>query len=131
METTQHTFTIAELQEKYKHNWWCDHRLYPTFDENRMMVCPCCGGNNLHQVQVKAFFREENSSNDTRVLIKQGYVTQHFNGENPSARRDGLRIQFECEHCEADPELAIVQHKGSTYIYWFSTRAPLTSSNES
>ena len=42
---------------------------------------------------------------------------------NPSSRRSGMAIQFECEQCgggteEDGIELTIAQHKGSTEIGW-------------
>lgn len=48
---------------------------------------------------------------------------------NPSSRRQGLSIEFECEMCHGDMDdgkkntlppfqLAILQHKGNTYIEW-------------
>jgi hypothetical protein len=42
------------------------------------------------------------------------------NPENPSVKRDGIVINFNCEHCdnEAKLRLAIVQHKGQTFFYW-------------
>jgi hypothetical protein len=38
---------------------------------------------------------------------------------NPSSRRQGLKINFICECCEAKVHtLNIVQHKGSTLMFW-------------
>jgi hypothetical protein len=52
-------------------------------------------------------------------------------GGNPSSRRDGITIEFECENCNGAPPpqqnpafglsknyLHIVQHKGTTYLSW-------------
>jgi hypothetical protein len=39
---------------------------------------------------------------------------------NPSARRQGLTIKFDCEHCEGSHVLTIAQHKGTTYVKWRS-----------
>jgi hypothetical protein len=39
--------------------------------------------------------------------------------ENPSSRRNGLRVKFYCEQCEKDlPMMLISQHKGQTFIGW-------------
>jgi hypothetical protein len=38
---------------------------------------------------------------------------------NPSPRRGGILIQFDCECCLAEPQLGILQHKGWTRIEWF------------
>jgi hypothetical protein len=46
---------------------------------------------------------------------------------NPSDRRDGIVITFWCEQChgESGPDtnylrLAVIQHKGATYLRWLS-----------
>lgn len=38
---------------------------------------------------------------------------------NPSPRRGGILIEFDCECCLAKPQLGIFQHKGLTCIEWF------------
>lgn len=38
---------------------------------------------------------------------------------NPSPRRGGILIEFDCECCLAKPQLGIFQHKGWTCIEWF------------
>lgn len=39
--------------------------------------------------------------------------------ESPSIRRNGLRIEMACEGCgDLITDLAIYQHKGTTYITW-------------
>jgi len=40
---------------------------------------------------------------------------------NPSDRRHGLRIFFWCEHCTDEIELALDQHKGTTFLRCAST----------
>jgi len=46
-------------------------------------------------------------------------VTNHADMEMcPSSRRSGLYITFNCETCGTVEDLAIVQHKGTTYISW-------------
>ena len=37
---------------------------------------------------------------------------------NPSGRRHGMTIRFYCELCPSTPNLAIYQHKGTTYVKW-------------
>jgi hypothetical protein len=130
MNKSENLFTISEIR-KNRPYWWQDDRLTPAFRGlSRALVCPCCGDSVLHQVSAKVFFRDEDKQEDTRVSIKRNHVTKAFNGENPSNHRDGLRIQFECEQCEGEPELAIVQHKGSTYMFWYSSRLPLIPFDE-
>ena len=48
---------------------------------------------------------------------------------NPSARRDGIRIRFECELClgdgvEGEHVLSIVQHKGNERVKWTHVAEP-------
>ena len=83
-----------------------------------------CGSNNLHQESVKVFWREsEDSSQGTFFESKGNYFNKHINpNDNPSNRRDGLLIRFSCECCSSEPELAIYQHKGTTYVEWQSIR---------
>ena len=81
--------------------------------------CPGCNDENLHQGRVDVFIRKEDAEegNNTLVIGRMTSMSRDMT-ENPSPRRDGLTIQFECESCSADPQLAIIQHKGSTFIYW-------------
>jgi hypothetical protein len=48
-------------------------------------------------------------------------VTRHYGTgiptDNPSCRRDGLVIQFYCEHCDAvTTEVTLAQHKGQSLM---------------
>ena len=91
-------------------------------DGSQALLC-VCGNNNLHQESVKLFWRDEDSDKGTFIKSTQRHTDEHINpSENPSMRRDGLLIKFICEHCEAEPELAIYQHKGVTYTEWHSCR---------
>jgi hypothetical protein len=86
-----------------------------------VLTCPCCGGGHLHQVKVDAYWRTEDAStgiHDQSSLGDPVFVDANMRG-NPSARRHGLVIHFECEECPApDLDLAIWQHKGETLIAW-------------
>jgi hypothetical protein len=83
-----------------------------------------CGSNNLHHESVKVFWREdEDSQEGTFFESKRVYFNNHIDpNDNPSRRRDGLLVRFWCENCSAEPELAISQHKGTTYVEWQSIR---------
>jgi hypothetical protein len=88
-----------------------------------VLLCPSCGENNLHQTSASVYFRDKEDSNEGNfVHLNNKYIEKIDNRLNPSDRRDGILIAFECEHCEADPHLTIVQHKGATYIEWLSIR---------
>ena len=38
---------------------------------------------------------------------------------NPSARRNGLLIKFECEECQQSFYVGVSQHKGQTFFDYF------------
>lgn len=98
------------------------------FDQEELL-CPRCGCGALHQDDVDVYTRFEDGDGlhthvdqDNRVAT----VDQNMEG-NPSARRNGLTIDFWCEQCliaDDDPKtmrrnryrLYISQHKGHTYI---------------
>ena len=98
--------------------------------------CPECGGNNLHQEDVSVFNPssprvEYNINSDkneffpqtqvTHVMADGTLTTARVNDNatnNPSPERQGLLISFSCETCESIPTLAILQHKGITFIGW-------------
>jgi hypothetical protein len=97
--------------------------------EDGDLQCPCCPGNNLHQISVTAFFRAEDAERGVAGMISDeggGVFTKATMEDNPSARRDGLSIAFTCENCHGDPTetdriphvLNVVQHKGFTLMYW-------------
>jgi hypothetical protein len=73
------------------------------------------------------FDRKEDSASTVRSLVTGSSVTVGIvdsnHAGNPSSRRDGIVIDFECEQCgggtdENRIELTIAQHKGSTEIGW-------------
>ena len=99
----------------------------PTFDNEAIgapwsiLNCPVCGEDgHMHQRTVEVFQRAEDASIGlhVQVLTETVFVGSEMDG-NPSSRRQGLRIKFECESCPDKPHfLTIVQHKGSTLIEW-------------
>ena len=62
------------------------------------LICPSCGCNNLHQTAVDTYFRTEDAEQGihTRVDLRGVKTDMNVSG-NPSARRSGLFITFECE----------------------------------
>jgi len=97
--------------------------------------CPECRGNNLHQEDVSVFnpapskvkyhISGENESipqtQVTHVMADGTLTTARVDANatnNPSPEREGLLISFSCETCESTPTLAILQHKGITFIGW-------------
>ena len=99
------------------------------------LLCPQCGGNNLHQGAVHVWQRSsEESKTGAYSCADHARSNVQYDadmGGNPSLRRDGMTIEFECENCNGAPPphenpafaerksyLHIVQHKGTTYLSW-------------
>jgi hypothetical protein len=81
------------------------------------LVCPTCGGNNLHHYRVDTFDRNEDAPNGLHARITGGRVAiNHDITGNPSTRRDGLIVRFWCESGCPDSMLTIAQHKGTTFV---------------
>lgn len=99
------------------------------------LLCPKCGDNYLHHRNITIFERSEDDKLTT-VIAQSGHEVQTSKFPsadtcNPSSRRNGILIEFECEHCHYDygdgisPDgetelfrLAILQHKGNTFVEW-------------
>lgn len=100
--------------------------VYEHPDED-VLACPLCNGDYLHQVRTEIFERSEDEVITQRTTVRGSGVAvesvkSHKSG-NPSLRRHGLRILFECEVCSSEnPKskmfLSIFQHKGNTWIGW-------------
>ena len=83
------------------------------------LLCPKCGCNNLHQTSVDVYFRPEDAEHGIHAYVDfEGVKTDMDVDNNPSARRSGLYVTFECEQCDGDKDLLIYQHKGTTYLEW-------------
>lgn len=79
--------------------------------------CPNCGGNNLHQIGTNVYDREEDATRGTHICIAGGEIAVRSDlTGNPSPRRQGAVISFDCESCTAVPQLHIYQHEGCTYL---------------
>jgi hypothetical protein len=92
-------------------------------DSNVTLLCPHCGHFCLHHSRVDVYNRGEDDPFSMRTVCygesSQSTGIKNVNSdENPSKRRDGIRIHFWCEGCKETPDLAIVQHKGNTFVYW-------------
>lgn len=83
------------------------------------LKCPVCGFEYLDQSGVSIFERDEDAPDCLHVDVSRQSVTIDRDGRrNPSARRHGLRIDFDCEGCPNTSSLVIYQHKGNTYVEW-------------
>lgn len=94
------------------------------FSDGTALLCPLCGDNYLHHETVTVYSRSEDSvlTQVTEVSATQSRTMLAHSDEcgNPSTRRDGLDVEFWCEHCgdEKRFRLCIEQHKGNTHITW-------------
>jgi hypothetical protein len=99
------------------------------------LLCPRCGADNLHHMGVTFYERGEDEPNVLRIiqsLLVYGEdratsttteIVSAARSGNPSGRRNGMAIEFQCEQCGGGVdgkriELTIAQHKGSTEIGW-------------
>lgn len=95
-----------------------------TIEGERVLLCPGCGSENLHHMRVQVFDRDkEDAETGRKVTVERRAVVvtgdaggPPADGGNPSSRRDGIRINFECEMCPTKSALEILQHKGSTLV---------------
>ena len=112
----------------------------PTFSEPDYtggveILCPCCGDRNLHIKNSEVYHRidgEDSVTLRTRINPFGGkvFTSRDRSKQNPSPRRDGLRLNFRCENCEyglnghsngLPQSLEIFQHKGVTHMRWSPT----------
>jgi hypothetical protein len=104
----------------------------PQIDDDGCLACPSCGSFYLHHCAVATLRRGEDSAKGDTVLVtgldhfwlEENYaysITAKNNvllEQNPSPRRGSIITEFFCECCHAKPQLAIIQHKGCTYLDW-------------
>ena len=107
----------------------------PQIDENGCLVCPSCGSFYLHHCKVATFQRDcEDDPKGKFTLIsgldywgEEDELNREYSSfmrsecpmtDNPSQRRGSIITEFVCEECGAKPQLAIIQHKGCTYLEW-------------
>jgi hypothetical protein len=91
-------------------------------DDPTWLTCPHCRGNNLYHGSVTVFSRErEDGPVTARTVTDHGVYRSEgwaVDDANPSSRRGGCTIAFECEACNVTSELTIAQHKGVTILKW-------------
>jgi len=87
-----------------------------------VLACPTCGNSYLHHGCVVVYQRSEDAPRVLRTIIDDGIASiewvENNRSANPSARRHGLSIEFNCENCGHENELTIAQHKGETFVRW-------------
>jgi hypothetical protein len=87
------------------------------------LLCPQCNEGYLHQGMVEVYNRQEDAEQVRATIVDGSDVLSHTlpneKSNNPSSRRTGVIIHFECEHCDdTDLKLRIAQHKGITLMDW-------------
>lgn len=104
----------------------------PQIDDDGCLTCPACGNSYLHHCRVVTLARGEDAPRVDVALIngldysfnEENYEyniiakSNVLTCENPSPRRGSIITEFFCEGCHAKPQLAIIQHKGCTYLEW-------------
>lgn len=98
-------------------------KVYEEISNITTLHCPSCDDHYLHQGIIEAYNRTEDADTVRCVVVDGSSVfseeipSEHSN--NPSDRRHGCIIHFECEHCpNLDLKLRIYQHKGNTFMDW-------------
>jgi len=82
--------------------------------KNSVLLCPICGFDYNHHRRIEVFERtREDAPTYALILPAEGVSVV---SENPSPRRNALKIYFEGE-CGHEWYLVITQHKGQTFIY--------------
>lgn len=88
----------------------------------RELICPRCAAAYLHSGRVTVYDRGEDEKVTSVSIVGCGLTATHLmasrDAGNPSMRRHGIAIAFECEGCEGPLELTFAQHKGTTYLAW-------------
>jgi hypothetical protein len=126
--------TLPQKVERWQRN---DIRFSKDWPANQVLTCPHCGAADLYHGAVTIFERE-GGNEDAEVTL----VTTVDNGSaatepvasrqtrNPSERRGGLAVAFECEMCRTLVELTLAQHKGTTMIEWRYQPDPATRADQ-
>ena len=85
-------------------------------DGDQVLLCPSCGGGNLHHGTIHVYDREEDEEEGIHTRLNDGGICMDsYMRDNPSSRRDGFTVDFRCEGCDQTSIMSISQHKGVTY----------------
>ena len=93
------------------------------------LECPSCKSNEdggLHFKSIHFYDRAEDQEPAREISITEidegsddAVLTDTTSkGGNPAYRRNGLKIVFECEHCDGSFGFNMAQHKGLCYLSW-------------
>jgi hypothetical protein len=84
-----------------------------------VLICPC-GSENLHAYHVTHYVRHREDGEVHVVGSGAFHDVDEGPLHCPSSRRDAVGIRFWCENCSDRYELAVIQHKGTTFLEWRS-----------
>lgn len=96
-------------------------------EDDGSLTCPRCKdryASYLHHGAVTVYDRNEDEVMTVKTRVKTTGVSSivpSCQSGNPSSRRHGVTIEFQCEHCEGLLTLGISQHKGMTYMRWMKS----------
>ena len=92
--------------------------IFKSEDGENILMCPHCGEIFLHQYKTEIFDCDEDDKEGLHITTDRNLRIDISKNlfDNPSPRRDGLRIHFYCEICKASSALEIYQHKGQTFV---------------
>ena len=80
-----------------------------------IVVCPICEHEQTHQIAVEIFSRKEDEKEISTLIDFYDGAKKKTIYQNPSSRRQGLRIIFKCEDgCKF--AFVIYQYKGFTTL---------------
>jgi hypothetical protein len=96
-----------------------------TFAAEVELKCPGCGSEYLHHYEVRIYSRDEDAAKVEQITARalpggtpQALLETTSGNGNPSSRRHGIAVRFDCEMCSQISELTLAQHKGTTMIGW-------------
>ena len=90
-------------------------------EDGRVLLCGGCGNNFVHHKAIAIYTRHEDETKYLKTVVADHKAISYLverDASNPSSRRDGITIEFECENCSSKPRLMLVQHKGQTFVEW-------------
>jgi hypothetical protein len=90
-------------------------------DGANALTCPRCRYPYLHHGRVVIYDRGQDDEQVTKTTVNGSVAVKRVRARgsgNPSSRRHGLAIRFQCEGCDETSELTVEQHKGMTFFAW-------------
>lgn len=97
--------------------------------ERPTLLCPNCGGHNLHQTAVEVtHYRSWERGVSVAVYDDGRTTTEVFEGRFEP--RNHTRMSFLCENCCDVPDLQIYNHKGLMQLSWDLSDSPRVSDGD-